>query len=252
MPTPRSVDMAAPVPPGSCQLEAREPPPSGETRPQRVWPSVVAGLSLFNELSTTQVNALLRGAQVCEVRRGLPIIEQNGQDRCLFVLLRGEALCLRTDPRGREVVLRTLRVGDPIGELGLIDGLPHSDTVRSHVDCLVLRIPTQVLAECLPAMPTLAMAIQRSLVARLRHAHEHIASLVMDNARSRIQRHLLEASVERDGQRVVEGRISRQLLAKSVGASREMVSRTMSELSAAGLIIARPDGSTELKFDAIR
>ena len=77
----------------------------------------------------------------------------------------------------------------------------------------------------------------RSLVKRLRTADRKIESLALMDVYGRVARLLLEmAEEDTDGQQVVMKKISKQDIAKMIGASREMVSRVMKDLSLQGLI----------------
>ena len=58
----------------------------------------------------------------------------------------------------------------------------------------------------------------------------------------RVARLLLEMSEEVDGIKIVKKKISKQDIAKMIGASREMVSRVMKDLGQQGLIEEGPDG----------
>ena len=60
----------------------------------------------------------------------------------------------------------------------------------------------------------------------------------------RVARSLLEFAVtDADGLAIIRDKVSRQDLAKMVGASREMVSRVMKDLEERGFIETRSDGS---------
>jgi CRP-like cAMP-binding protein len=64
----------------------------------------------------------------------------------------------------------------------------------------------------------------------------------------RVARALLEvAQPDREGQLVIRDRVSRQDVAKMIGASREMVSRVMKDLEDRGFIEVAEDGSTIIK-----
>jgi CRP/FNR family cyclic AMP-dependent transcriptional regulator len=53
----------------------------------------------------------------------------------------------------------------------------------------------------------------------------------------RVARLLLELAVEKDGIHVIEGRLTQREIASRVGASREMVSRILKDLSTGGYIV---------------
>jgi len=162
--------------------------------------------------------------------------------------LTGRARVVTTNTRGREVILATMQPGDYIGEMSLIDNEPHSATVRAEVTTDVLVLGRREFARCLPDNPSMAYAVMKRLVQRLRHANRKIESLALMDVYGRVARALLESSVlDAQGNAVIRDKVSRQDLAKMVGASREMVSRVMKDLEERGFIETREDGSVIVK-----
>jgi CRP-like cAMP-binding protein len=140
-----------------------------------------------------------------------------------------------TDTRGREVILATMNPGDYMGEMSLIDNQPHSATVRAEVqtDALILGRPE--FARCLSENTSVAYSVMRGLVQRLRQADRKIESLALMDVYGRVARALLEFAVpDKEGRQVIRDRVSRQDVAKMIGASREMVSRVMKDLENRG------------------
>jgi CRP/FNR family cyclic AMP-dependent transcriptional regulator len=76
----------------------------------------------------------------------------------------------------------------------------------------------------------------RNLAKRLRLADRNIESLALLDVYGRVARLLLEAAETIDGRKVVTHKLTQQDIAKMIGASREMVSRVMRDLTAQGLI----------------
>jgi hypothetical protein len=70
----------------------------------------------------------------------------------------------------------------------------------------------------------------KSLVQRLREADRNIESLALMDVYGRVAKLLLDFSEEERGQRVIRRRLTKQDIAKMIGASREMVSRVMKDL----------------------
>jgi len=71
-----------------------------------------------------------------------------------------------------------------------------------------------------------------------------IKSLALMDVYGRVARMLLELAVEREGALVIEDRPTQQEMANRVGASREMISRILSELVAGGYIEVARDRIT--------
>ena len=64
--------------------------------------------------------------------------------------------------------------GDYIGEMSLIDNEAHSATVRAEVQTDMLALGRAEFARCLPENSSMAYAIMKGLVQRLRQAMETI------------------------------------------------------------------------------
>jgi CRP-like cAMP-binding protein len=132
--------------------------------------------------------------------------------------------------------------------MSLIDSEPHSATVRAEVQTDVLVVGRSEFARCLPENSSMAYAVMKGLVQRLRHADRKIESLALMDVYGRVARALLESAVpDREGNTVIREKVSRQDLAKMVGASRAMVSRVMKDLEERGYIETRADGSMWVK-----
>jgi len=209
---------------------------------------LIRRVPLFSMLTDAQAVTVADGVVKRRFKRGEMIVEQGKKTNALFILLNGRARVVSTDSRGREVILATLQPGDHIGEMSLIDNEPHSATVRAEVQTDVLMLGRAEFARCLPENSSMAYAVMRGLVQRLRHADRKIESLALLDVYGRVARALLEFSVD-DGQggRVIREKISRQDIAKMVGASREMVSRVMKDLEERGMIETQENGSVIIK-----
>jgi CRP-like cAMP-binding protein len=157
---------------------------------------------------------------------------------------------LTSDVRGREVILAVLSSGDYLGEMSLIDNEPHSATVRAEIQTDALILSRAEFARCLPENSSLSYAIMHGLVQRLRNADRQIESLALLDVYGRVARSLLEMAEVVNEIRIIRSKVSRQDLAKVVGASREMVSRVMKDLEGRGVIETLENGSVQIKEPA--
>ena len=212
--------------------------------------SMVSNLELIRRVPLFSMLTLAQGESVAAAvvkrryKRGDAIVEQGKQSNALSIILTGRARVIATDARGREVILATMRPGDYIGEMSLIDNEPHSATVLAEIQTDVLILGRAEFARCLPENDSMAYAVMKGLVQRLRHADRKIESLALMDVYGRVARALLEFSVtDSDGNVIIRDKVSRQDLAKIVGASREMVSRVMKDIEERGFIETRSDGS---------
>ena len=209
---------------------------------------LIRRVPLFSMLTESQAISVADAVVKRRFKRGEVIVEQGKKSNALFILLNGRARVVTADSRGREVILATLQPGDHIGEMSLIDNEPHSATVRAEVQTDVLMLGRIEFARCLPENSSMAYAVMRGLVQRLRHADRKIESLALMDVYGRVARALLEFATETgDGEMLIREKISRQDIAKMVGASREMVSRVMKDLEERGFIQTQENGSIVVK-----
>ncbi|WP_288482548.1 Crp/Fnr family transcriptional regulator [uncultured Acidovorax sp.] len=203
---------------------------------------------LFSLLTVTQAEVISGAVTKQRYKRGEVLVEQGQKSNALAILLTGRARVVSADSRGREVILATLGPGDYIGEMSIIDNEPHSATVRAEVQTDVLLLGRADFARCLAENASMSLVVMRGLVKRLRHADRKIESLALLDVYGRVARALLEFAVQdAQGQWIIREKISRQDLAKMVGASREMVSRVMKDLEERAFIQTLPNGVTLLK-----
>ena len=209
---------------------------------------LIRRVPLFSMLTPSQAESVADAVIKRRFKRGELIVEQGKKSNALFIILTGRARVLTTDARGREVILANLAPGDYIGEMSLIDNEPHSASVRAEVQTDVLMLGRVEFARCLPENTSMAYAVMKGLVQRLRHADRKIESLALMDVYGRVARALIEASeLDADGQAVIRDKVSRQDLAKMVGASREMVSRVMKDLEERGYIETLENNSVLIK-----
>ena len=208
---------------------------------------LIRRVPLFSLLTNDQAQSIADSVVKRRFRRGEIVVEHGKKSNALFIMLTGRARVLTADQRGREVILAVLQPGDYVGEMSLIDNQPHSATVRAEVQSDMLVLGRAEFARCLPENSSLSYAIMRGLVQRLRSADRQIESLALLDVYGRVARALLEMSETVGEQQVIRNKVSRQDLAKVVGASREMVSRVMKDLEEREMIETQDNGSVVIK-----
>jgi CRP/FNR family cyclic AMP-dependent transcriptional regulator len=207
---------------------------------------LIRRVPLFSLLTGEQAQAVAEGVVKRRYRRGEVIVEQGTKSNALFILLTGRARVVTADSRGREVILAVLQPGDYLGEMSLIDNEPHSATVRAEVQCDALVLGRPEFTRCLPENSSLSSAIMRGLVSRLRAADRQIESLALLDVYGRVARALLDMAEDGGEYKLIRNKVSRQDLAKVVGASREMVSRVMKDLEERGFIKTQETGAVHI------
>ncbi len=207
---------------------------------------LIRRVPLFTMLTPAQAESLASAVDKRRFRRGELIVEQGKKCDALYIILAGRARVVVTDSKAREVILATLHPGDHIGEMSLIDQEPHSANVEAEVQTDALVLGGEDFTRCLLENSATVAAVMKGLVQRLRSADRKIESLALLGVYGRVANVLLDSGVPVPGPedvRVIRDKISRQDIAKMVGASREMVSRVMKDFEEQGFIETRADGS---------
>jgi CRP/FNR family cyclic AMP-dependent transcriptional regulator len=141
-----------------------------------------------------------------------------------------------SDEDGREVILSILGQGELFGEMGIFGEHPRSASVVAVVPVDLVMLPKNDFRTIMQENFEVAWRIMCNLADRLRNADRKIESLALMDVYGRVARLLLEMSEDVRGEAVVVRKITKQDIAKMIGASREMVSRVMKDLSVQGLI----------------
>jgi CRP-like cAMP-binding protein len=206
---------------------------------------LIRRVPLFSTLTQAQAELVANTVVKRRYKRGDIIVEQGKKSNFLAIVLTGRTRVITTDSRGREVILATMQPGDYIGEMSLIDNQPHSASVRADIQTDTLLLGRAEFARCLGENSAMAYAVMKGLVQRLRQADRNIESLALMDVYGRVARVLIESATDDSpGRKVISGKLSRQDVAKMIGASREMVSRVMKDLEEQGFIEVRADGVT--------
>jgi CRP-like cAMP-binding protein len=209
---------------------------------------LILRVPLFGQLTKEQADSLAHSVVKKRFKRGDSIVEQGKNSNALFIILNGRARVVMKDRQDREVILATLREGDCIGEMSLIDSQAHSATVSAEIVTDVLVLDRDNFMQCLQENNSTAMAVMRGLVQRLRSADRKIGSLALTGVYARVANALIDSAETRaDGVLAIKDKVSRQDIAKMVGASREMVSRVMKEFEEQGFIETLETGSVLIR-----
>jgi len=207
-------------------------------------------LPLFAGLDEASLEPIAAAAALRPIERHATVLLTGERTDNVYFVLRGSLKVLVSDDYGREVILSILGPGELFGEMGVIDDHPRSATVIAAQPSELVVISKEAFKRILAENFDLSLAIMRGLVHRLRSADRTIESLALLDVYGRVARLLLDmAETDAQGRKVVRKKISKQDIAKMIGASREMVSRVMKDLTQQRLI-EESDGVLLLRVTA--
>lgn len=198
--------------------------------------AALRSFALFQGLSDERLDGVARCAMLRPVPRGQAVVHAGDRTDFVYFVLSGNLKVLVSDEEGREVILTMLGPGELFGEMGMLDENPRSATVVAVSSANLIVIAKNDFRRVMQENFDVCLHIMKSLVQRLRHADRKIESLALMDVYGRVARLLLDMAETVNGQQVVVRKISKQDIAKMIGASREMVSRVMKDLQTQGLI----------------
>ena len=163
------------------------------------------------------------------------IVNEGDATDSLYIIVEGRVKAFVSDDEGREVILSTQGPGEYFGEMVLDQG-PRSASVMTLEPSKFLVVPKADFREFVLKNPAFSVSLIEKLISRVRSLTESGKSLALMDVYGRVARLLLELAQQVDGVLVIEERLTQQDIANRVGASREMVSRILKDLSVGGYI----------------
>lgn len=125
---------------------------------------MIARSPLGRELSAEQCAALAEKVAVLGMHDGQYLIEEGQQDDALYIILEGQAEVVVKSTGGDIVTLHLLRAGSMAGELGFIDGKPHSAGLRVIGKCIAYSLSRADFESFLKTDPDLMYKVMRAIV----------------------------------------------------------------------------------------
>ncbi|MDR2689731.1 MAG: Crp/Fnr family transcriptional regulator [Azoarcus sp.] len=191
---------------------------------------------LFAGLSDDVLTSIARVAAMKRFPRGQAVVREGDVTDFVYFVLTGSLKVVVSNEDGREVILSILGRGELFGEMGMFDDQARIASVVPVVASDLIMIARKSFQQLMHSHSEIAWRITCNLARRLRSADRKIESLALMDVYGRVAGLLLEMSEDIDGKVLVTTKISKQDIARMIGASREMVSRVMKDLSAQGLI----------------
>jgi CRP/FNR family cyclic AMP-dependent transcriptional regulator len=189
----------------------------------------------FLDLDERELKTLIPQGRVRSFPNGSIVIHQGDLSDSLYVILTGRVRVFISDEDGREFVLSTIGPGDYFGEVAL-DGGPRSASIMTKEACRFFVIPKAEVSALIERHPDFARNLIGRLIRKLRSLSDSVHNLALLSVYWRLMRFIDEHAVLRpDGTRVTE-RLTQHDVATRIGASREMVSRIMTDLCNCGYI----------------
>ena len=198
----------------------------------------LAAVPYLQRLPAAEQSTLLGRARLRTVRRGQIIFEEGAPALGLWIVLAGRVKLVKLSPRGREQVLHTEGAGATLGEAPVFDGGGYVATAVAAEDARLLFVPREALLALCRRRPEVALDVIAVLARRVRGFAALIEDLALRDVTARLARWIQHES-RRAGTTEIRLAGTRDELAARLGTVRELISRSLSQLSAQGTIDVR-------------
>lgn len=192
-------------------------------------------LPIFRNIPDPQLELLIPVCRALEYDEGETILNAGDTSSDFYLVLSGTVrVALRreiaAETREKEVVLAFLNAGDFFGELSMIDAAPRSASVFAETSCCVVSVAGSDFREVSRRNADITFHMLKNMASRLRNSDDKIRSFALQDVASRVLSELDALAKSEGSVNIIKTRVSRQDLAKRVGASREMVGRALRDL----------------------
>ncbi len=131
---------------------------------EKLAKQLVGNSPLGAELSDKQCATLAGIIKVAGLREGEYLLKEGQFDDSLHVVVSGKLEVVKSDQGGEQVTLAVLHPGDMAGELGFVDGAPHSAGLRALGECEVFNIHRAEFEALIPKDPDLVYKVMRAVM----------------------------------------------------------------------------------------
>lgn len=135
---------------------------------------LLQGLEIFATAPRAVLEQLAAVAARIELPAGTTIISEGDPADALYVLAEGEVEVTARGELGSERLIRTMSSPSYFGEIGVLEHIPRTATVRALTDCRCDRIEGQALLDALTTTPA-SSSLMENVHSRLAVTHPSLA-----------------------------------------------------------------------------
>jgi CRP-like cAMP-binding protein len=139
---------------------------------QRAIVEALRGTWLFQSCTHRELVRIGKLGEVLEVAAGEELVRRGERGMRFLTILEGRAVVERPGSEPKRIAR-----GAAVGEIALLDGGPHSATVRATSSCTVFALRRDDFTDVLIDAPTVAIKIAEALALRLRTSERELERL---------------------------------------------------------------------------
>jgi CRP/FNR family cyclic AMP-dependent transcriptional regulator len=196
---------------------------------------LLRGIPLLADMPESELASLASKAVIRWFKKNTIIVNQGDDSSSLFLILEGKVRVYLDDEEGRQIIINNMGAGNYFGELALLSDQKRSANVMTTEQSKMVIVERNDFLACLESDFSVTKQILLGLVERVQALSSDVKSLALQDVYSRLIRHLKSQAIDERGH-LITPKTTHQEIANSIGSSREVVSRILSELKTGGYI----------------
>ena len=140
----------------------------------------LARMPLFQEFTSDEIASLARRMQSYRAERGDVVFVEGQRSGYLCVLVEGGLDIVKDSGKGRSRRISSVESGKIIGEMSLIDGMPHSATAVANSRVLLDTLSESALEKLVAEDPVLGVKLYRIFANLLSQRMRRVNDVLVD------------------------------------------------------------------------
>lgn len=212
-----------------------------------------SGVGFFCDFSEGPLCSLNEISHRSTLPAGAILCVEGQSPRGMFIVCSGRVNLSTTSREGKLLILKTAEAGEAVGLSAAISGMGYETTAETATPCQLNFIERKHLLELMHMYTEVGMQAAHCLSRDYHAAYRDIHDLILTRSSTgKLARLLLSQSPDQDSETSefrIPGAMTHEEMGQRIGASRETVTRLLSELKRRQLI--RSDGATLVIRDRV-
>ncbi len=151
---------------------------------------LLASIDLFQGISTKDLRVLARSTTLRRYAAGQLIFNYGDTGSSMYIVIRGHVNIHLPGEGSRRISLKDITCGEHFGELALFDYQPRSASALATTDVELLELTRGMLWHCIEQKPYVAIALLKSMSARLRETNTLLSQRAARNVEEEFEKQL--------------------------------------------------------------
>jgi CRP/FNR family cyclic AMP-dependent transcriptional regulator len=206
----------------------------------------MSGLPIMGNLPAVLQEEVAGYFYLQQYERGCVIFAEGDPGNRIYLVRSGRVKVSRTTTHGEEQIIGVFGAGEPFGLVVLLDGSPYPATATALCDSSIWAVRCQDLMGFLNRNPSVMLPFLKEVGERLRRAQDRAHALSTGSVHQRLATYLFQL-MEEEGRPEVWLPLTRSELGSYLGATRETISRSLTDFRRAGAIELLKDGRLRIQ-----